>query len=150
MYIEDIKQFAKNEKELVTLLQVMRICNQEIGTEFGIQKLKMLITRCGKLQMTDRMKLSNQEKKIRTLGEKETFKYFGILKVDTINQVEMKEKNLKRVYQKNEKTTRNQTVSKKSHPRDKHLGCPPCKILGIILKVDERKTSARFYSENEG
>ena len=32
---------------------------------------------------------------IRTLGEKETYKYLGILEADTIKQVEMKEKNLK-------------------------------------------------------
>ena len=30
--------------------------------------------------------------KIRMLGEKETFKYLGILEVDTIKQIEMKEK----------------------------------------------------------
>ena len=32
----------------------------------------------------------------KTLGEKETYKYMGILEVDTIKQVEMKEKKLKR------------------------------------------------------
>ena len=42
--------------------------------------------------MTDRMELPNQEK-IRTLGEKETYKYLEILEADTIKQVEMKEKN---------------------------------------------------------
>ena len=39
--------------------------------------------------MTDGMELPNQEK-IRTLGEKETHKYLGILKADTIKHVEMK------------------------------------------------------------
>ena len=37
------------------------------------------------------MKLPNQDK-IRMLGEKETYKYLGILEADTIKQVEMKEK----------------------------------------------------------
>ena len=37
------------------------------------------------------MELPNQDK-IRTLGEKETYKYLSILKVDTIKQVEIKEK----------------------------------------------------------
>ena len=40
--------------------------------------------------MTERMELSNQEKKIRTLGEKETYKYLEILEADTIKQVKMK------------------------------------------------------------
>ena len=41
------------------------------------------------------MVLPNQDK-IRTLREKETYKYLGILEVDTIKQVEMKEKIKKR------------------------------------------------------
>ncbi len=44
-----------------------------------------------KQKMTERIELPNQEK-IRTLGEKETYKYLGILEADTIEQVEMKEK----------------------------------------------------------
>ena len=37
------------------------------------------------------MELPNQNK-IRTHGEKDMYKYFGILEADTIKQVEMKEK----------------------------------------------------------
>ena len=51
--------------------------------------------KCGKRHMTVGMELSNQEK-IRTLGEKETYIYLGILETDTIKQVEMKRKNLKK------------------------------------------------------
>ena len=51
--------------------------------EFGIEK-------CGvkgvKRQLTDGMELPNQDK-IRTLEEKETYKYKGILEADTIKQV---------------------------------------------------------------
>ena len=56
--------------------------------------------------MTERMELTNQEK-ISTLGEKETYKYFGILEPNTIKQLVRKEK--KRISQENEKATRNQT-----------------------------------------
>ena len=44
------------------------------------------------------MELPNQEK-IRILGEKETYKYLGMLEADTIKQVEMKEK-IKKEYLK--------------------------------------------------
>ena len=44
-----------------------------------------------KWHMTERTELPNQEK-IRTLREKETYKYLGILEADTIKQVEIKEK----------------------------------------------------------
>ena len=33
MYGDDIKQFAKNEKELETLIQAVRIYRQDIGME---------------------------------------------------------------------------------------------------------------------
>ena len=46
------------------------------------------------------IKLLNQKKKkkekIRTLGEEELYKYFGILGADTIKQVEMKKKKIKK------------------------------------------------------
>ena len=37
MYMDDIKLFAKNEKELETLLHTVRIYSQDIGIEFGIE-----------------------------------------------------------------------------------------------------------------
>ena len=43
-----------------------------------------------KRHITDRMELPNQDK-IRTLGEKKTYKYLDILEADTIKQVEMKD-----------------------------------------------------------
>ena len=93
----------KNEKEWEALIQAVRICSQDIGIEFGIEKCAMLIMRSRKQQMMEGLELPSQ-RKIRTLGENGTYKYLGILEVDTIKQAEMK-KNLKRVSRENEKTT---------------------------------------------
>ena len=41
----------------------------------------------GKRHLSDRMELPSQDK-IRMLGEKETYKYLGILEADIIKQVE--------------------------------------------------------------
>ena len=71
MYMDDIKLFAKNEKEL--------------------EKCAMLVMKSGKRHRTDGMELPNQDK-IRTLAENETYKYLGILDADTVKQVQMKEK----------------------------------------------------------
>ena len=35
MYMDDIKLFAKNEKELEILIQALRIYSDDIGMEFG-------------------------------------------------------------------------------------------------------------------
>ena len=89
--MDDIKLFAKNEKELETLIQIVRIYSQDIGMEFGLEKGAIPVMKSSKRHMTEGVELANQEK-IRTLGEKEIYKYLGILKADTIKQVEMKEK----------------------------------------------------------
>ena len=43
-----IKPFAKNEKELETLIQAIRIYSQDLGMEFGIENCAMPIIRNGK------------------------------------------------------------------------------------------------------
>ena len=86
-------------------------------------------------------KLPNQDR-IRTFGEKENYKYLGILETNTIKQAEMKEKNDKRVLQTNTETPRNQRNkhSPNIHQRNKHLASPSRKILGTILKTDKGGT----------
>ena len=73
MYMDDIKLFAKNEKELETVIHTVRIYNRDIGMEFGIEKCAMLVMKRGKRQLTDGVELSNQDK-IKTLAENETYK----------------------------------------------------------------------------
>ena len=70
--------------------------------EYGMEKWAMLIMRSVKQHMTEVLKLSKQEK-IRILGEKENYKYLKILEVETIKQVEMKEKIKKEYLKKTEK-----------------------------------------------
>ena len=98
MYMDDINLFAKNEKELETLIHIVRIYSRDIGMEFGIEKCAMLVMKSDKQQLTDRMELPNKDK-IKTLAENETYKYLGILEADTIKQEEMKEKIEKRISQ---------------------------------------------------
>ena len=61
MYMDDIKLFAKNEKELETLIHAVRIYSQDIGMEFGIGKCAMFIMKSGKRHMTDEMELPNHD-----------------------------------------------------------------------------------------
>ena len=59
--------------------------------------------RSGKKQITEGIELPEQERN-RTLGEKETYQYLGILEADTIKPMEMNEKSKRRVSQTNQKT----------------------------------------------
>ena len=89
MYRNEIKLFAKYEKELETLIQAVRIYGEDRGLEFGIEKYAEPIKKSGKRQMTEGIELPNQEK-IRTHEEKETYKYLGTLEADTIKHEEIK------------------------------------------------------------
>ena len=91
MYMDGIKLFAKNEKELETLIQVVRIYSQDIGMESAIEKCARLIMRNRDRQMMEGIKLPNEDK-IRTLREKETYKYLWISEADSIKQVKIKKK----------------------------------------------------------
>ena len=57
MYMDDIKRFAKKEKELETLIQTVRIYRQDIGMEFGKEKYAM---KSRKRQITERIELPTQ------------------------------------------------------------------------------------------
>ena len=96
MYMDDIKLFAKNEKELETLIHAVRIYSQDIGMEFGMEKCTMLVMKSVKRHLTDGMELPNQDK-IRTLTENETYKYLGILEADTIKTRGNERQNSKRI-----------------------------------------------------
>ena len=78
------------KNELETLIKTVRIYGQEVEVKFGIEKCSMQM-RSGKRHLTEGTELPNQEK-IRMLEEKETYKYLGILEVETIKKMAMKEK----------------------------------------------------------
>ena len=61
MYMDDIKLFAKNEKELETLIHTVRIYTQNIEMEFGIEKCAMLVMKSGKQDLTDGTTKSRQD-----------------------------------------------------------------------------------------
>ena len=109
MCMDDIKLFAKNGKELDSLIQTVSTYSQHIGMEFSIEKCLMLIMKSGKWHTMEGVERPSQVK-IRTLGKKETFKYLGILDADTIKQIEMKEKNEEIISQNNQKTTRDKIL----------------------------------------
>ena len=62
--------------------------------EYGIEKCTMLILRSENRHIAEKIEQPDQEK-IRTFGEKETYKYLRIFEADTIKQVGIKEKRLK-------------------------------------------------------
>ena len=64
MYRDDIKLFAKNEKELETLIHAIRICSQDIGMEFSLEKCSMLVMKNGKLKELEDLEVGGRVKTI--------------------------------------------------------------------------------------
>ena len=62
MYMDDIKLFAKNEKELETPIHKVRIYSRDMKMEVGIEKCAIRVMKSGKQQLTDRMELPKQDK----------------------------------------------------------------------------------------
>ena len=77
-----------------------------------------------KRQLTDGMELSNRDK-MRTLGEKETYKYLGILQADTTKQVEMKEITKKEYLRRTRKLLETKLCCRNLIKGKKYLGCNP-------------------------
>ena len=85
------------KKRLETQIQTIRIYSQVIGLEFRIEKCTTLMMKSRKRKIMEGIELPNQER-IRTLRERENYKYLGILEADTIKQVEMEEKRRKEYF----------------------------------------------------
>ena len=77
MYMDDMKLFAKNEKELETLIHTIRIYRQDIGMEFGIEKCVLLVMKSGKRHLTDGIELPNQDQNARRKRDLQILRNLG-------------------------------------------------------------------------
>ena len=105
MYMDDIKLFSKNEKELETQIHAVRVYSQDIGMELSIEKCAMLVMKTANRHLTVGMQLPNQDKK-RTVGEKEILGHLG----GWHDQTSGNERKIKSESQENQKATRDKTM----------------------------------------
>ena len=90
-YMDDLKLYRKNEKELDSLIQTVRVFSQDIRKEFGIDKCTTIVLKRGKLVKSDGIKISDGEE-MKSLNEGDGHKYLGVTGADEIKKKEMKEK----------------------------------------------------------
>ena len=140
MYMDDIKLFTKNEKELEILIHAVRIYSQDIGMEFDEEKCAMLVMKSSKWHMTDGVELPNHDK-IRKFGEEETYKYLGILEANTIKQVEMKDRIRKEYLRRTRKLLETKLSNRNLIKGMNTWAVPLVRYSGPFLKYtrDERK-----------
>ena len=88
MFMDDIKIYGKNTKQLDSLVQTIRIITEDMRMEFGINKCAVVNLNRGKITQTEGIKLPNN-KTIQDIGMT-SYKYLGILESDNIKNQEMK------------------------------------------------------------
>ena len=81
--MDDLKLCAKNEKGLESLAQTVRIINDDIGLEFGIDKCATLVLKSGKITKFDGISLPDG-RVMEGLIEGAGYKYMGILQAGQI------------------------------------------------------------------
>ena len=86
----DNKLFAKNDKEMESLMQTIRIYREDMGMEFGIENCNSHLKNWKK--NTNNQSKRTAKSRIRTLWEKKTYNYPEILELGNIKEAEMKEK----------------------------------------------------------
>ena len=91
LYMDDLKLYAKSEKELDSLIQTVRVFSKDIGMQFGIEKCSTLVLKRGKRIKSNGIKMPD-DKVIKSLKEGEGYKYLGVLQADEVQEKEMKEK----------------------------------------------------------
>ena len=89
LFMDDLKLHSRNEKELDSLVQTIRIFSKDIGTEFGIETCAVLVIEKGKIVKSVGIELPDG-KVIKSLQEGESYKYLGNLEADRFLGEEMK------------------------------------------------------------
>ena len=60
LFMDDLKLYASNKKSLKSLIQTVRVFNNDIGMEFGVEKCAVLAMKKGKMASTDGIRLPNK------------------------------------------------------------------------------------------
>ena len=116
LYMDDLKLYGKNHKEIESLLHTVEIFSSDIQMSFGIRKCAYIGLKRGNVYSLQDIDLCNGES-ICSLALGSTYKYLGILEADVFQQSEMRNKVTKEYYRrvrlilKSELNSRNKFLS---------------------------------------
>ena len=90
LFMDDLKLYASNDRELDKLVVKVKDYSDDIGMEFGMSKCETVTIKRGKRLVGDGLKLPSGE--VMKDVEDKGYKYLGVLQKDSIMYVEMKKK----------------------------------------------------------
>ena len=88
-FMDDLKLYGKNERELRELMRIVSMYSKDIGMEFGFEKCAMLSIKSGVKTKSEGIEVPSGEM-IREVGE-EGYKYLGVLQECKVKNKQMKE-----------------------------------------------------------
>jgi hypothetical protein len=107
LYMDDLKMYGKNAKEMKCLTDKVLEVSSDIGMEFGIAKCSTMVLKRGHIVDGADMTLANGQV-IKGLQAEDSYKYLGMLESDTIKQKQMKEKIKQEYYSRVRKVLRSE------------------------------------------
>ena len=105
LYMDDLKLYAKSERELDSLTQTVRIYSKDIGMTFGLDKCAKVTLRKGKTVAGSDLQLPSGGV-IRDIGSGGAYKYLGIEENSVVEHSRMKEKTTKEYIRRTRKLLR--------------------------------------------
>ncbi|XP_069983749.1 uncharacterized protein [Penaeus vannamei] len=89
LFMDDLKLFAKDNDQIDSLVNTVRIFSEDIKIEFGLSKCGVLIIKRGKVVESDGLCMPDGAM-MRNIEER-GYKYLGVLEVDGIKHDQMKD-----------------------------------------------------------
>ena len=90
LFMDDLKLFGKNEKQIDSLVTTVHIFSTDIGMEFGLRKCGVVTLKRGKIARCEGIELPDGE--LMKEVKQEGYTYLGIVELDKIKENAMKEK----------------------------------------------------------
>ena len=90
LFMDDLELFAKSHDQIDSLVNIVYMISENIGTEFGIKKCGVLVLKRGKVDKAKSRGLNLPNGKLTKTIDEEGYKYLEILKYDKAKEKEMK------------------------------------------------------------
>jgi hypothetical protein len=133
--MDDIKLFAKNEKQLRDLIMTVKEYADNMNMKFGLDKCKVVIVRKGRLHCEAEDFQVGENETIEALKEPEdSYKYLGILQLNDIKNSAVKEKTTAEYKRRVKAILRTELRGKNKIEAINSLAIPVVRYTGGIIK----------------
>ena len=130
--MDDIKLYAKKERDIDSLIHLTRVYSNDIGMTFGIKKCGKLILNRGSMVKTDGLQLPTGTIK----DVEEGYKYLGIMQSDTNHDSEVRARAITEYKKRIQQVLRSQLIARNRVKNITTYAVPVIRYTAGIIKLD--------------